>query len=203
MRVTLVVALALLAAGCGQENNRALIPQENADNLLASIDKSRTTTLPRFLNALGIRQVGEATAAALADHFGDPGKLAEASEEDLQAVPDVGPIVATSIRDFFQRKENRAAVKKLLDEVKITRPKPKSRSLEGQVVVFTGGLDRMTRDDAKRLVVEHGGRTADGVSKTATLVVAGPGAGSKLEKAKKLGLKTVTEEEFFGMIDSR
>jgi DNA ligase (NAD+) len=171
-----------------------------ADNLLASIEKSRTTTLPRFLNALGIRQVGEATAAALADHFGDIEKLMDAPEEELQAVPDVGPIVAKSIRDFFQRKENRTAVKRLLKEATITRPKPKSRALGGQVVVFTGGLDRMSRDDAKRLVVEHGGRTADGVSKAATLVVAGPGAGAKLDKAKKLGLKTVTEAEFFGMI---
>ncbi|HEU4338638.1 MAG TPA: NAD-dependent DNA ligase LigA [Planctomycetota bacterium] len=174
-----------------------------ADNLLASIEKSRTTTLPRFLNALGIQQVGEATASALADHFGDIDKLTDATEEDLQAVPDVGPIVATCIRDFFQGKQNRAELKRLLKEVAISKPKLKSRSLEGQVVVFTGGLERMTRDDAKRLVVENGGRTADGVSKTATLVVAGPGAGAKLDKAKKLGLKTVTEKEFFGMIETR
>jgi len=174
-----------------------------ADNLLASIEKSRTTTLPRFLNALGIQQVGEATASALADHFGDIEKLSEATEEDLQGVPDVGPIVATCIRDFFQGKQNRAELKRLLKEVEISKPKLKSRSLEGQVVVFTGGLERMTRDDAKRLVVENGGRTADGVSKAATLVVAGPGAGAKLDKAKKLGLKTVTEKEFFGMIGAR
>jgi len=171
-----------------------------ADNLLASIDTSRTATLPRFLNALGIRQVGEATAQALADHFGDIEKLMEASEEELQAVPDVGPIVAKSIRDFFQRKENRMAAKRLLKEVTLVRPKSKSRTLEGQVVVFTGGLERISRDDAKRVVVENGGRTADSVSKAVTLVVAGPGAGSKLDKAKKLGLKTVTESEFFGMI---
>jgi DNA ligase (NAD+) len=173
-----------------------------ADNLLASIEKSRTTTLPRFLNALGIQQVGEATAVALADHFGSVEKLGEATEEELQVVPDVGPIVATCIRDFFQRKENRAELKRLLAEVTIAKPKLKSRKLEGQVVVFTGGLERITRDDAKRLVVEHGGRTADGVSKTATLVVAGPGAGAKLDKAKKLGLKTVTETEFFEMINA-
>jgi DNA ligase (NAD+) len=171
-----------------------------ASNMLASIEKSRKTTLPRFLNALGIRQVGEATAAALADHFGSVEKLMEASEEELQAVPDVGPIVAKCIRDFFQRKENRAAVQRLLKEVTIGRPQAKSGALKGQVVVFTGGLERMTRDEAKRLVVEHGGRTADGVSTSATLVVAGPGAGVKLDKAKKLGLKTVTESEFFGMI---
>ncbi|HEY3226696.1 MAG TPA: NAD-dependent DNA ligase LigA [Planctomycetota bacterium] len=172
-----------------------------ADNMLAAIEKSRTTTLPRFLNGLGIRQVGEATAQALADHFGEVEKLMEASEEELQAVPDVGPIVAKSIRDFFQRKENRAAVKRLLKAVTIVRPKPKSRTLEGQVVVFTGGLERISRDDAKRLVVENGGRTADSVSKAVTLVVAGPGAGSKLDKAKSLGVKTVTESEFFAMID--
>ena len=171
-----------------------------ADNLLASIEKSRATTLPRFINALGIQQVGEATASALADHFGDFDKLAEASEERLLEVQDVGPIVARCIRDFFQAPRNRAELKRLLKEVTIAKPKLKSRALEGQVVVFTGGLERMSRDDAKRLVVENGGRTADGVSKAVTLVVAGPGAGSKLDKAKKLGLKTVTEPEFFGMI---
>ena len=171
-----------------------------ADNLLAAIERSRTTTLGRFLNSLGIRQVGEATAQALADHVGEIGTLMDAGEEELQAVRDVGPIVAKSIRDFFRRPENRAAVKRLLKEVSIVRPKPKSRALEGQVVVFTGGLDRMSRDDAKRLVADHGGRTADGVSKAATLVVAGPGAGAKLDRAKALAIKTITEEEFFGLI---
>jgi DNA ligase (NAD+) len=157
-------------------------------------------TLPRFLNALGIRQVGEATAAALADHFGGVEKLMEAPEEELQAVRDVGPIVAKFIRDFFGRKENRAEVKRLLKVVTIVRPKLASRALEGQIVVFTGGLDRITRDDAKRLVVEHGGRTADSVSKSATLVVAGPGAGAKLDKAKSLGIKTLSEDEFFALL---
>src|SRR5688572_24042132 len=171
-----------------------------ADNLLASVEKSRTTTLPRFLNALGIPQVGEATAAALADHFGEVDKLADAAEEELQGVRDVGPIVAKFIRDFFERKENRDEVKRLLKAVTITRPKTKSRALEGQIVVFTGGLEKITRDDAKQLVAEHGGRTADGVSKTVTLVVAGPGAGAKLDKAKTLGLKTITEAEFFALL---
>jgi DNA ligase (NAD+) len=171
-----------------------------ADNLLAAIEKSRSVTLPRFLNALGIRQVGEATAAALADHFGGVEKLMEAPEEELQAVRDVGPIVAKFIRDFFGRKENRAEVKRLLKVVTIVRPKLASRALEGQIVVFTGGLDRITRDDAKRLVVEHGGRTADSVSKSATLVVAGPGAGAKLDKAKSLGIKTLSEDEFFALL---
>jgi DNA ligase (NAD+) len=171
-----------------------------AQNILDAIDGSRTPTLPRFLNALGIRQVGEATANALADHFHDVRKLMDASLDELQHVADVGPIVAKCIHDFFRSAANRRVVERLLEVVTIKKPEVKSRILAGQVVCFTGGLEAITRDDAKRLVVENGGKTADSVSKTVTLVVAGPGAGSKLEKAKKLGLKTVDEQGFLKML---
>lgn len=174
-----------------------------AANLLKSIEGSRRTTLPRFLNALGIRQVGEATAAALADHFGSVEAIQKATEEELQAVPDVGPIVAREIAGFFAIKENRAAVAALLKAgIEFAKPTVRGTSMAGQVVVFTGGLERMGRDEAKRLVLEHGGKTADSVSKHVTLVVAGSDAGSKLDKARKLGITTIDEAEFFRRLES-
>ncbi len=168
-----------------------------AANLLAAIDASRKSTLPRFLNALGIRQVGEATAAALADHFGELDRIASATVEELQEVPDVGPIVAESIRDFFASAANRAVVKRLREAgIELGKPAPKGDAFAGQVVVFTGGLERMTRDEARQKVQELGGRTADSISKTVTLVVAGPGAGAKLDKARKLGINVIDEAAF-------
>jgi DNA ligase (NAD+) len=172
-----------------------------ARNMLASIAGSKETTLPRFLNALGIKHVGEATAAALADHLGSIEKVRGASPEELQEVPDVGPKVAESIAEFFREKRNLEVIDKLLRlGVRFRQPERRSETLAGEVVVFTGGLDALTRDEAKALVQEHGGRVADGISKTVTLVVAGPGAGSKLDKARKLGIKTVDEAAFLKLV---
>ncbi len=172
-----------------------------AQNMLDAISGSRRTTLARFLNALGIRQVGEATAAALADHFGDLEAIRRASVEDLQQVRDVGPKVAEAIRAFFSDTRNIEVIDNLLRSgVEFQRPQAKSDRLAGQTVVFTGGLESMTRDEAKALVREHGGRTADGVSKNVTLVVAGPGAGTKLDRARGLGIKIVDERAFLDMV---
>jgi DNA ligase (NAD+) len=172
-----------------------------AGNLLASIAASTTTTLPRFLNALGIRQVGEATAAALAEHLGSLEAIRAASAGALEEVRDVGPTVAASIRAFFDDPRNGAAVDALLARgIAFKAPERKGDGLAGQVVVFTGGLDSITRDEGKALVLQHGGRTADSVSKAATLVVAGPGAGAKLEKAVKLGIRTIDEAAFLKLV---
>jgi DNA ligase (NAD+) len=172
-----------------------------AGNMLEAIARSKKTTLARFLNALGIKHVGEATARALADHFGTLEKLMEASEEELRAVPDVGPKVAEAIRDFFSDSRNREVIRRLRAHgIEFERPRPRSDRLSGEVVVFTGGLESMTRDDAKRLVLEHGGRVAEGVSKNATLVVAGEGAGAKLDKARKLGIRVVDEAAFLKLV---
>ncbi len=168
-----------------------------AQNMLDAIGGSKTTTLARFLNGLGIRNVGEATAAALADHFGDLDGIRDASVERLQEVADVGPVVAQSIHDFFQARENRRTVEKLTAAgIRFRRPEAKSRALEGQVVVFTGSLETMTRDRARQSVLEHGGRWAEGVAKGVTLVVAGPGAGAKRAKAEKSGIPVIDEKEF-------
>ncbi len=172
-----------------------------AQNMLDAIAGSKKTTLQRFLNALGIRQVGTATANALADHFGEIGKIRAASLEELQDVQDVGPTVAAEIRSFFDDAKNGKVADALLKAgIEFKQPERKSEALSGQVVVFTGGFDRMTRDEAKQFVLENGGKSADSISKTVTLVVAGPGAGSKLEKAAKLGIKVIDEGAFLNLI---
>ena len=168
-----------------------------AANLLEQIEASKKTTLARFLNALGMRHVGEATAEALEEHFGSVDKLAEASLETLQEVPDVGPRVAESIVGFFEQGPNRKIVDRMLASgVSIKQVEKKSGPLEGQVVVFTGGLEKMTRDEAKEMVRERGGKTADSISKAVTIVVAGAKAGSKLDKARKLDIRIMDEGAF-------
>jgi DNA ligase (NAD+) len=172
-----------------------------AQNLLDAVAGSKKTTLPRFLNALGIKQVGEATAAALAEHFGGIDAIRTASAEDLEGVRDVGPKVAGSIHAFFGDPRNQKLVDQLLAAgIELKAPEKKGDELAGQVIVFTGGLDQLSRDEAKALTLAHGGKTADSVSKTVTLVVAGPGAGSKLDKANKLGIKVVDEGAFLKLI---
>lgn len=171
-----------------------------AQKLLDAVERSRKTTLPRFLNALGIKHVGEATAAALAEHFGSVEKLRASTLEELEETKDVGPAVAHTIHHFFRDPKNNRVVDDLLSRITIQAPEKKGEQLAGQVIVFTGGLEAVTRDEAKALAVAHGGKTADTVSKAVTLVVAGPGAGSKLDKAKKLGIKVVDEGDFLKLV---
>lgn len=172
-----------------------------AQNMLDAVAGSKKTTLPRFLNALGIKHVGEATGAALADHFGGVEAIRAATLDQLEEVRDVGPAVAEAIHQFFQDGRNLKVVDQLLAAgIEFRAPEKKGDQLAGQVVVFTGGLDRMSRDEAKALAVAHGGKTSDSISKTVTLVVAGPGAGSKLDKATKLGIKVVDEGAFLKLI---
>ena len=171
-----------------------------AQNLLDAVARSTKTTLPRFLNALGIKHVGDATASALAEHFGSVEAVRKASVEELEEARDVGPAVAESIHRFFRDPRNAGVVDELLARVSLAAPEKKGEQLAGEVIVFTGGLEQMTRDEAKALAVAHGGKSADTVSKSVTLVVAGPGAGSKLDKAKKLGIMVVNEGDFLKRI---
>jgi DNA ligase (NAD+) len=172
-----------------------------AQNMLDAIARSKETTLARFLNALGIRQVGEATAAALAEHFGSLERIRAATAEELLEVQDVGPVVAESIRGFFADGEHGRVIEALLAHgIRFRKAERAGDELAGQVIVFTGGLERMTRDEAKALAAAHGARTAESVSKSVTLVVAGPGAGSKLDKARKLGIMVVDEGDFLKRI---
>jgi DNA ligase (NAD+) len=172
--------------------------EKSAANLVAAIDKSRNTTLPRFLFALGIREVGEATAASLADHFGRLDSIVEADEEQLIGVEDVGPIVASRIHAFMNEPHNLEVVRQLQD-AGVTWQEGDPRQLEsdgpltGKTFVLTGTLDGMTRDEAKAAIQARGGKVTGSVSKKTDFLVYGAKAGSKLAKAQKLEVATLDE----------
>jgi DNA ligase (NAD+) len=177
--------------------------EKSAENLLAHIEASKTTTLDRLLNGLSIRHVGEATAKALADHFGDVEKVVTASEEDLREVRDVGPEVARAIVEFFAEPRNREQVRRLLAAgVRPTWQRRREGKLAGKRFVFTGGLAAMSRHEAQARIERLGGAVASSVSKNVDYVVSGEEAGSKLKKAKALGLTILTEQEFLGLVES-
>lgn len=179
--------------------------EKSAANLLQAIEKSKQTTLPRFLYALGIREVGEATAQALTAHYDDLQPIMYASAEDHERVTDVGPIVAGHIETFFRNEENRALIGKLISHG-IQWPKVEistgSQALAGKTYVLTGTLEQMTRNDAKARLLTLGAKVAGSVSKNTDCVVAGPGAGSKLSKAEELGIEIIDEGEFLRLLDS-
>lgn len=173
--------------------------QKSADNLINALQRSKSTTLARFIYALGIREVGEATAVGLANHFGSLDALQQADTEQLEAVEDVGPVVASRIVEFFADVENVAVVAQLLElgvhwpEVAVTAD---VMPLAGQTWVLTGTLEQMTRNHAKALLVGLGAKVAGSVSAKTSQVVAGPGAGSKLAKATELDIPVMDETAF-------
>lgn len=175
---------------------------KSADKLLAAIDRSRNTTLARFLYALGISQVGEVTAAQLAQHFGDLDPLMEASEEALQAVPDVGPVVAQSIAHFFAEPHNREVIAALraagVQWEKVERPA--KGPLVGKSFVLTGTLPTLTREEAKARIQAAGGRVVSSVSAKTDYVVAGDNPGSKLEKAERLKVPILDEQALLSLL---
>ncbi len=174
--------------------------EKSADNLLAAIAGAREVELHRFLYSLGIRQVGERTAKDLARHFGSLAKVAAATPDELLQVPDIGEKVAASITDFFARNESAVLIEKLQrNGVRITETEEapqSSGSFAGEIVVLTGTLHRLSRDEASDLVEQLGGKVTSSVSKKTTLLVAGDDAGSKLTKARELGVPILTEEDF-------
>jgi DNA ligase (NAD+) len=175
--------------------------EKSAANLLAQIERSKQTTLPRFLTALGIRQVGEATAKALAEHFRTLDGVMDAPAEALQEVRDVGPEVAASIRTFFDEPRNRSLVERL--RAAGVRPAAVERRrgpLDGKKFVLTGGLAAMTRPEAQRRIEALGGRVVSSVSKETDYVVVGADAGSKVKKAEKLKVPTLDEDAFLEML---
>ena len=171
---------------------------KSAHNLLAAIDKSRATTLARFIFALGIRNVGEATAKELARHFGNLDRLMAAAVENLQEVADVGPIVAQSIVEFFAEPHNREIIEQLRAAGVHWAEGEAATSvvggLTGQTFVLTGSLPTLSRDEAKALIEAEGGKVASAVSKKTSYVVAGAEAGSKLLKAQALGVDIIDED---------
>jgi DNA ligase (NAD+) len=177
--------------------------EKSADNLLAALDRSRDTTLPRFLYALGISQVGEVTAAQLAAHYGELAPLMAADEESLQAVPDVGPVVAQSICHFFRQPHNREVIERLIDagvhwpRVEVTRAET---PLKGNTYVITGTLESMSRDEARQALQALGAKVSGSVSKKTSAVVVGTDPGSKYDKARDLGVEILDEAAFLRLV---
>jgi DNA ligase (NAD+) len=177
----------------------------SAANLVAQIDRSRSAGLSRLLFALGIRHVGERGGVALARVFRTMARLRAASVEELERVDDVGPVVARSVREWFDVEENQRLLERLdaagvsLEAVEPELPSG-AGSLEGQTFVLTGTLDSMTRDEAQAALERLGARVSSSVSRKTTAVIAGKEAGSKLEKARTLGVPIVEEAEFLTRI---
>lgn len=177
---------------------------KSAANLIAALEKSKQTSLARFLYALGIREVGEATAQSLANHFTALELIESASEEALQQVPDVGPVVAAHISAFFHQAHNLEVIEKLIQVgvnwPAVEQPVATEQPLAGKTIVLTGTLSSLTRDEAKQRLQALGAKVAGSVSKKTDLVIAGEEAGSKLTKAQQLGVKVIDEEEFVKLL---
>jgi len=182
--------------------------EKSATNLILAIETSKHTTLARFLFGLGIRHVGEATAKDLARHFGSIDRIMEASIDALLEVPDVGPIVAQSIRGFFDQVHHREIVEQLRaagiqwDEGQGIHGDA-ARPLVGMTLVLTGTLATLSRDEARDLIESAGGKVAGSVSKKTHFVVAGAEAGSKLDKARELGVPVLDEEGLRALLADR
>ena len=178
--------------------------EKSAANLVEALEASKETTLPRFLYALGIRDVGEATAMALATHFGSLEKLMEAAIDEVQQVPDVGPVVAEHVHNFFRERHNRDVIAALrrsgVHWQDIERKAQGDLPLAGKTIVLTGTLESMERHQAQERIRALGGKASGSVSAKTDYVVAGSSAGSKLQKAEKLGVTVLDEEQFLRLI---
>lgn len=178
--------------------------EKSADNILLALENTKKTTLAKFIFALGIREVGEATARNFANYFGKFEALAAADQETLQKVPDVGPVVAHFVAEFFSQESNRDAVEKLRaagihwDDIEVESAE--ALPLNGLTYVLTGTLEALSRDDAKAHLLALGAKVAGSVSAKTDYVVAGPGAGSKLAKAEELGLKVMDEAALLALL---
>jgi DNA ligase (NAD+) len=177
--------------------------EKSASNLLSAIERSKNPPLEKFIYALGIRHVGEHIARILSQKYQQIERLMAASESELLAIRDIGPEVSNSIAQFFRNTSNRRVIEKLNEagikpkasEASISFPSP----LAGKTFVFTGAMERMTRNEAKKIVESLGGQATGTVTKNTDYVVAGESAGSKLKKALDAGIPILTEEEFLVM----
>jgi DNA ligase (NAD+) len=178
--------------------------EKSAAKLVQAIEKSRDTTLPRFLFALGIRDVGEATALALAQHFGKLEKLLDASVDEIQLVPDVGPVVAAHVAAFVASPDHRKVIARLRKEgvawADVERPRVEGQPFAGMTFVITGTLESMSREAAQEALVALGAKVSGSVSKKTRYVVAGADPGSKLKKATELGVEVLDEAQFTALL---
>ena len=178
--------------------------EKSAENLVNAIEASKKAPLDRFLYGLGIGNVGQHVAQVLASHFGSLARIMDAKEDELLSVHEIGEEVARSVVDYFTDEKNRRVIEDMqrngLDLV--WEASQKEKTLAGTRVVFTGTLPKLHRDEAKRMVEERGGRVTSSVSKNTSFVVAGEDAGSKAEKARELGVKVVSEDEFLALVQS-
>jgi DNA ligase (NAD+) len=193
-----------------QLTNLERMGKKSSENLVAGIEASKTRGLARLLNALSIRHVGNRVATVLAEHFGSIDKLREAEVEELSEINEIGPIIAQSVFDYVQSDYGKAIIDDLA-ELGVNMESPRrvqsaggedepTGVLAGKTLVVTGTLPRRSRDEMEELITQLGGRAASSVSKKTDLVVAGEKAGSKLDKAQKLGVRVITEDEFDALI---
>lgn len=180
---------------------------KSAQNAVDALEKAKRTTFARFLYALGIREVGETTAANLAAHFGELDKLRSADEEALKEVQDVGEVVAKHVVNFFIEPHNQAVIDDLIDNIGInwepvvvTKAEKIDSPFSGKTVVLTGSLHQLSRDEAKAKLVALGAKVTGSVSKKTDLVIAGEAAGSKLAKANELNIPVIDEEEMIRLL---
>jgi len=186
--------------------------EKSAQNAIDSIEKSKEISLARFIYALGIRNVGEETAYEIADFVNLKFKiynlklwniLPAVSQEDWESIYDIGPVVAKSIYEYFNDAKNIELIKRLIESGVIIKSEPqikKKEAIAGKTFVFTGGMESMTRDEAKSQIRKYGGESSESISKKVDFVVAGEEAGSKLDKANKLGVKVIDEKKFLELI---
>ena len=179
---------------------------KSADKLLNSIEKSKQTTLAHFLYALGIREVGEATALALANYYKTLELISQTNKEDLQKVADIGPVAAHNIATFFSQPHNQEVLEKLL-AAGIHWPEVMTKAadelpLDGEIIVLTGTLSQIKRNEAKALLIELGANVSGSVSKKTTMLIAGEKAGSKLKKAQELNIKVLDEAQLMDLFES-
>ena len=198
----------LYKLGVGKLAGLERMAEKSAANVMSAIERTRQTTLARFVYALGIRNVGEVTARDLALHFGSLDALMNASRDELQEAPDVGPVVAESIASFFEQPHNREVIEQLRAAgVRWKEGERAKRStagpFAGKIVVLTGTLASMPRDEAKEKIEAAGGKVTGSVSKKTDFVVAGAEAGSKLDKAKELGVAILDEKAFIALLKER
>ena len=177
--------------------------EKSAQNIMDSINKSKNTTLARFINGLGIRNVGLNASKLLEKHYnGDLNNLMESSKEELLSINEIGDIMADSIIDFFSDNNNQLLIEKCINRGLVfeTVAKIKNTFISKKIFVFTGSLKEMNRNDAKKLIESLGAKSSSSISKNTDYVIAGSGAGTKIEKAKQLNLIILNELEFQQLI---